>query len=177
MMRNYKRILWMALLLALIGVTFWVISGLDREMQSSYDLLPDDDLIGAFTGLAENGDWGYDQGGAFFVEYRLQRERVRAQEVEMLEDILNNPNSSNTAKEEAENMIIELVKIMEQELLIENMIKAQGFEDAIFFYRNRAATVMVKQKEISEREFVQITDTVSGVVGVGREDVQVIARS
>ncbi len=176
-MKSYKKALWMVLLLCLIGVTIFVISGLDREMQSSYDLLPDDDLIGAFTGLAENGDWGYDQGGAFFVEYRLQRDRVRAQEKEMLEEILNNPNSSSTAKEEAENMIIDLVKIMEQELLVENMIKAHGYEDVIFFYRNTVATVMVKQKEISEREFVQITDTVAGVVGVGREDVQVIARS
>lgn len=176
-MKSYKKALWMVLLLGLIGVTIFVISGLDREMQSSYDLLPDDDLIGAFTGLAENGDWGYDQGGAFFVEYRLQRDRVRAQEKEMLEEILNNPNSSSTAKEEAENMIIDLVKIMEQELLVENMIKAHGYEDVIFFYRNTVATVMVKQKEISEREFVQITDTVAGVVGVGREDVQVIARS
>jgi stage III sporulation protein AH len=175
--KSYKRVLWMVLLLALVGSTVWVISGLDREMQSSYDLIPDDDLIGAFTGLAEDGDWGYDQGGAFFVEYRLQRDRVRAQEVEMLEDILNNPNSSDTAKEEAENMIIELVKIMEQELLVENMIKAQGFDDVVFFYRNRVATVMVKKKEISEKEFVQITETVAGVIGVGREDVQVIARS
>ena len=175
-MRGYKKSLWAVLLLILAGATFWVISGLERDIQSSYSVVTDDDLLGTLTGLAENGDWGFDQGGAFFVEYRLQRDRVRAQELEMLEDLLNNPNAGASSKEEAENMILELVKLMEQELLIENMIKAQGFEDAIFFYRNRVATVMVKQKEISEVQFVQITEAVSGITGLNREDIQVISR-
>ena len=175
-MKRSKKMLWVALLLLLAGVTAWVISGLEQERQTSYDVIADDELQEVLTGMAEDGDWGYDEGGAFFVEYRLQRDRVRAQEMEMLEEILNNPNASATAKEEAENMLIELVKLMEQELLIENMIKAQGYEDAVFFYRNRVATVMVKKQELSEREFVQITETVAGVAGVDKEEIQVISR-
>jgi stage III sporulation protein AH len=94
----------------------------------------------------------------------------------MLEDVLNNPNSSPEAKEEAENLLFDLITVMEQELLVENMIKAQGYDEAIFFYRNRVATVMIKQKELNDREFIQITDTVAGVIGIEREDVQVITR-
>jgi stage III sporulation protein AH len=175
--KPYKKILWVMLLLILAGATYWVISGLEKEMQT-YDVMPDDDLliIGPAEGLAENGDWGFSEGGAFFVEYRLQRDRVRAQEIEMLEDIMNNPNSSQAAREEAENLLLEIIKLMEQELLVENMIKAQGYDDAVFFYRNRVATLMVKKAELNEREFVQVTETVAGTIGIDRSDVQVITR-
>jgi stage III sporulation protein AH len=175
-MKRFKKALWAVLLLLLIGGTAVVISGLERDMQSSYKAYTGENPAEMLNGIVDNQEWEIDRGGAFFVEYRLQRDRIRSQEVEMLEDLLNNPNTSDGSKQEAEEMIIELVQLMEQELLIENMIKAQGFEDAIFFYRNQVATVMVKQQEISEREFIQITDAVAGVAGINREDIQVIAR-
>ncbi len=177
-MRPSKKMLWLLFIAVLAGATYWVISGLEKEMQTSYDLIPDDELliIGPVEGTAENGDWGYNHSGAFFVEYRLQRDRVRAQEIEMLEDIMNNPNSSQPAREEAENLLLEIIKLMEQELLVENMIKAQGYDDAVFFYRNRVATLMVKKAELSEREFIQITETVAGAIDIDRSDVQVITQ-
>ncbi len=174
-MKKYKKLVWMVFIAVLAGATWWVIGGLDVEMQSSYDVIPDDALV--LANVAEKDDWGFDQSGAFFVEYRLQRQRIRDQEVEMLQEVLNNPNSSQEGKEEAEHLLFEIIKLMEQELLVENMIKAQGYEDAIFFYRNRVATVMIKQKELSERQFLQIAESVAGLLGIERESVQVITRS
>lgn len=177
-MLKHKRVIWLCLIAVMIAVTVWVISGLDSEMKQVEIIIPDDDLLAmAPSGdLLESGDWGYDQGGAFFVEYRLQRDRVRARELEMLESILNNPNSSMESKEEAEHLMIEIIKLIEEELLVENMIKAYGFDDAIFFYRNRVATVVIRQKELSEREFIQVADAVAGILGIDRENVQVITR-
>ncbi|HOB87170.1 MAG TPA: SpoIIIAH-like family protein, partial [Bacillota bacterium] len=80
------------------------------------------------------------------------------------------------SKEEAEAMMLEIIQLMEKELMIENMLKAQGYEDALFFYRNRLATVMVKKKELSEREFLQVTEVVAGALDIEREEVKVIAR-
>ena len=161
----------------MLGVTYWIISGLDTELQQ-YEALPDEGLLNA-EALANpaEANWQLDESGAFFVEYRLQRDRVRSQEMEMLEEILNNPNSSPDAKSEAENLMLKTITLMEQELIIENMIKAQGYDDAIFFYNNRVATVMVKKAELSEQEFVQIAKVVADTVGVERGDVQVFTRS
>ena len=176
-MRKIKKVVWLVIILGLCGATYWVITGLDAQMQT-VEVLPDDDLliIGPAGEKSAYDDWSYDQSGAFFVEYRLQRDRVRAQEIEMLEDVLNNQNSSEAAREEAENKLLEIVEVVEQELLIENVLKAQGFEDAVFFFRNRAATVMIKKAELSEREFIQVTETVAGIIGLEREDVQVVTR-
>jgi len=62
----------------------------------------------------------------------LQRERVRDQSIEMLQTLIDNPNAAAAAKEEAEKLLLEIVRQREQELLVENMIKAQGYEDAVF---------------------------------------------
>ena len=43
-------------------------------------------------------------------------------------------------------MLLAIVDLMEQELMIENVLKAQGFADAVFF-KNSVASVMVKQAE------------------------------
>ncbi|NLY39627.1 MAG: SpoIIIAH-like family protein [Firmicutes bacterium] len=176
-MRKYKRLLWLIFVLLLCGATYWAIAGRETEMQQGHEILPDDELqtVGAIAELAP-GDPGSVESGAFFAEYRLQRDRVRAQEIEMLEGVINNENASPEAKAEAEALLLSIVDLMEQELMIENVLKAQGFADAIFFFQNRVASVMVKQAELSEREFVQVTETVAGIVGIDREEVQVIAR-
>ena len=170
---NRKKLVWAAILLALAGGIFWLIRGLNSEMQA-YEVLPDEELV--LSPAVTDDDLGFDTSGVFFVEYRLQRERVRDQEVEMLQQIIKNPNSSPEAKLEAENMLLEIVDLMEQELIVENLVKAQGIEDAIFFFRNRVATVMVKRDELTEQEFGRVSEAVAGAVGVEREEVQVIAR-
>jgi stage III sporulation protein AH len=177
-MRKYKKVLWLVFILLLGGVTYWAIAGLETEMQQRHEILPDDELqtVGSISGIAHEGDPGSDESGVFFAEYRLQRDRIRAQEIEMLEGVINNANASPEAKAEAEALLLAIVDLMEQELMIENVLKAQGFADAVFFFKNSVASVMVKQAELSEREFVQVTETVAGIVGIDREEVQVIAR-
>ncbi|HOP68941.1 MAG: SpoIIIAH-like family protein [Dethiobacteria bacterium] len=175
-----RRRLWWWLLPALLllgGAVCWVISGLETKMADSYEVITDPELLTEEAiPLQQKENWEADPEGAFYVEYRLQRDRVRSQEVEMLQEIIDHPNASAESKEEAEAMMLEIIQLMEKELMIENMLKAQGYEDALFFYRNRLATVMVKKKELSEREFLQVTEVVAGALDIEREEVKVIAR-
>lgn len=171
-----KKILWVLAIVVMAGGAYWIISGLDTELQQ-YEVRPDGELLlTASDGSALENALGYNQSDAFFVEYRLQRDRVRSQEFEMLEKIVNNSESSPEAKQEAERMILDQIQLMEHELIVENMVRAKGYEDAVFFFRNRVATLMVKKDEISEQEFVQLTEIVAGVIGIERQDVQVITR-
>ena len=159
----------------MVGATWWIIQGLDKKFES-VDILPDEDLT-RDPAVKTTADPEIEEGGsAFFVGYRLQRDRVRDQSIEMLQTLLDNPNAGVESKEEAEKLLLEIVRLREQELLVENMIKAQGYEDAVFFYHDEVATVMVKQKDLDEKSFIQITETVAGAVGVERENVQVMAR-
>jgi hypothetical protein len=173
--RFKKPLLWICCLGVMIGATWWVIQGLETKIKT-IDILTDEELtLNPAEETAAGSEKG-EAGGAFFAGYRLQRERVRDQSVEMLEGLIDNPNSGAEAKAEAEQMLLDIARIREQELIVESMIKAQGYEDAIFFYHEERATVMVKEADLDEKSFIQISETVSGAVGVEREDVQVMAR-
>lgn len=67
-----------------------------------------------------------------------------------------------------------MVELMEKELIIENMLKAQGYADAIFFSGGNGATVMVNAAQLDEEEFWLITDIFAAITGFSRENVQVI---
>ncbi|HPU00267.1 MAG: SpoIIIAH-like family protein [Firmicutes bacterium] len=172
---NRRLLLWLCCLAVMVGVTWWIISGLEERFES-IDVITDEKLLETEAGLPVSGSEVELDEAAFFDHYRLQRERTRDRSIEMLQSILDNPNAGAAAKEEAEKMLLEIVQLREQELVVENMIKAQGYEDAIFFYHDEVATVLVKHKGLDEKSFIQIAETVSAAVGVERENIQVMAR-
>ena len=171
-----KRIVWVISMLLLVAGTYWIINGLKVEMNTLDEIIPDSDLgIDPVFSGAQN-DWEFDESGAFFVEYRLKRDRTRDQEIEMLNQVLDNPHSSPAAKKEAEERVLSTIDLMEQELMVENMIRAQGYDDCVFFFRDRLATILVKKENLTSSEFVMIAEIVAAAVGIERENVQVIGR-
>lgn len=171
--KKYRKLAaWLLCLAVMVGATFWFIQGLEHKFESM-DVLTDDPLL---EPVVQPGPDLSDESGAFFVNYRLQRERTRDRSIEMLEALLDNPNAGAAAKEEAEKMLLDIVQIRERELLVESLIKAQGYDDAVFFYQDELATVMVKQKNLDEKGYVQIAEAAAAAAGVNREDVQVMAR-
>ena len=172
------RIIWIGSLIFLALATFWLVSNLEKEM-SEIEITPDKEnmLLKAARELEDPSEWNFDDTKAFIVEYRLERERVRSQELEMLEDIIDNPNASEESKGEAEEKLLHMVELMEKELMIENLIKARGYDDAVFFYRQDMATLLVYGDKITEEEFVRISEMISSLTGVPREEVQVIEKT
>ncbi len=126
--------------------------------------------------VREEGDWDLENGDDFFVEYRLYRDRVRSREIEMLESTLQDASVSLESRERAEKKMLELVDTMEKELIIENSLKARGYEDALFFYRNDLATVMVKADELSEEEILQVSNMAARAAGIEREGVKILIK-
>jgi stage III sporulation protein AH len=88
--------------------------------------------------------------------------------------MINNPQVGEEARREAEQQLLTLVEMMEKELLIENMLKAQGYADAILFTRKGVSTVMIYTDTLSEEDFLRVAEMVSAVTGVSREQVQII---
>lgn len=115
-------------------------------------------------------------GASFFVEYRLQRDQTRARETEMLNQIIENEKISEEGKKQAEQQLLSLIALMEKELLVENMVKAKGYREAVFFYRDGLANVVVAAESLSEREVVQLAEMVSGLAGIRMEEVAVVER-
>jgi stage III sporulation protein AH len=171
-----KKKVWLVGVILGLMVIYLVANILEKEM-SLIEVTPDESAVSPILAEDLPGDptrWRFDDAHAFFVEYRLERDRVRGQELEMLNDITNNAQAGVETRREAELQILRLVELMERELIVENMLKAQGYPDAIYFGGKDGVTVMIHAEHLGEEEFWRIADMVAAVAGISREKVQVI---
>ncbi len=136
----------------------------EGDESKTIDIFPEEDYE----------DWDIEDTREFFVEYRLQRDKIRSKEIDKLNQLMDNPEISQEAKEKAENKLIEVLEVMEKEMLIENLIKAHGYKDAILFYKDDAATVVIKEEDLNEDEIRQIMELVSDKSDTSLEQVKVI---
>jgi stage III sporulation protein AH len=172
-MNTSKRLLTLTVLLVTVVAVWWLVE-VNRDM---IDIVSRDaPYVPSIVSETEPDpeSWDLDQFKAFFVEYRLQRDRVRAKEVEMLNDMIDNDNVSPEAKRKAEEQLLDIIELMEHELMVENMLKAHGYKDAVFFLKDGKVNVVVQADALGEQEFLQIVEMVSGVTGVAMEQITVV---
>lgn len=117
-------------------------------------------------------DW-MDDKGHFFVEYRLERERVRSQEIDVLQQLISNPNTSAEGKIDAENRLLKLQEYMELELTVENAIKAQNFEHAIFIMQEEGALVIVDTKDLTSEQILLLAEIAAGATGLKNSQIKI----
>ncbi len=67
----------------------------------------------------------------YFTTYRAERTTTRNEEIVQLDSVIALYEVGDAKYEEATDMKMELVAAMEQELILENMVKSLGFSDAV----------------------------------------------
>lgn len=110
----------------------------------------------------------------FFAEHRLEREKQRSMQVELLREIINNANTGADIRQQAQQDWLSLTALMEQELTVEKLVMSKGFDDAILVFNNQIANLVVKSPSLTPSEALQITELVSSSLGVGMNKVRVI---
>jgi stage III sporulation protein AH len=125
--------------------------------------------------VVENVSAGYETTNAnFFTTYRVDRQDTRSQEIVYLDAIISSSSSSAEAKSAAESKKQELVAQMESELMLEGLIKAKGFEDAIVSTSSSNINVIVKSAELMESEVAQIVEIIQGQTNYNLENIKII---
>lgn len=107
----------------------------------------------------------------YFVNYRIEREKIRSQQVEILREIVDNPNSVTEVRKEAQEKMLAMTQNMESELKLENLIKAKNFQDAVVLIQPESVMVVVKVLELAEEDGTKIADLVSNTTGHHYEDI------
>lgn len=125
------------------------------------------------TAVGDPTDWELDNNNQFFVEYRLERERVRSREFDMLQQLINNPNVTSESKIEAEKKLLKLQELMELELLVENAIRAQNFDQAILIMQEDGALVIVNAKELSSEQILLIAEIAAQSTGLRNSQIKI----
>ena len=127
------------------------------------------------TNASDNVNGGIDNNvtQTFFAAARSDREATRESEF-WLDAIVKSEASSESAKAEAEQQKMLLIKRMEQELKLETTIKGKGFEEAIVTIGDGGISVVVGKAELTKEEANQVLATVVGELSCDPNTVKVI---
>lgn len=112
----------------------------------------------------------------FFIDYRFERTNTRKEEIEYIKAIIDNPNSDEEIKREAQTQLLEIAKNMENEMTIENLIKSKGFKDAIVILHRGSVNVIIDRPELKSEDVAQILSIVKRESGEKAENVTIIPK-
>lgn len=114
------------------------------------------------------------QTGDFFKDFRAQRETARADEIALLDSIVQRENAPEDSVKKADERRIELTRFTEQERAIEKLLVAKGFEDAAAFVQEGTATIVVKKEKLIDEEIARILEMAMRQTGQEASNIKII---
>lgn len=113
----------------------------------------------------------------FFSEYRLERDRTRSEQVEILNEVINNSNTAAQTRLDAQQKLLLLTDNMGKESKIENGIIAKGFQEAVAVIEPQSVMVIVPTKGFRQDELARIADIVTKIAECRIEDVVIVPKT
>lgn len=110
----------------------------------------------------------------FFSAYRTDRTASREQSMLYYDEIIGSSEYSAEAKAEAEAAKLALTQSMETELVLEGLIKALGFDDAVVTSTTENINVIVKCTEMTGTQASQILQIVMTETETKATNVRII---
>ncbi|MFC7440959.1 SpoIIIAH-like family protein [Laceyella putida] len=114
--------------------------------------------------------------GDYFVGYQLQRSTLRQKMVEDYMKVLTNPDASEKELQEANRKIEELMKVDNAETVMEELIRQEGFRDAVVVSNNPHVDVVVQTEQLSRAQVVKLISLVKQHLNVSPLNVSVAFR-
>ena len=114
-----------------------------------------------------------DDASRYFAEAKLDREQSRAKQKEILTEMLNNSNVSESQKNVCSDSMLELQERIEKETAAEAMIEAKGFSQAYVRMDDDTVDVVVDKDTLTDAEVAQIQDIVKRKTGYTAEQIRI----
>lgn len=112
----------------------------------------------------------------YFSQYRTERLTTRNEELIQLDSVIENAESGSNEYNQALAMKTELAAITEKELLLENLIKAYGFEDVVVVIglESDNINVITKSANLSTEDAIKIYTIINEECVASPENVKII---
>ena len=114
------------------------------------------------------------QKSSYILDMKMTREKQRNDLAQSLNEMINNPSTSDETRKEASEMKLKLVKELETELKIENLLSTKGFEDALVYISDGIVNVVVNEEELQKEEAAKIFDLVAEQADVKYENIKLM---
>ena len=126
------------------------------------------------AGIDNPGEAVLTSGGSvseYIAGVQLNREQVRARNKETLNEIINNQNLNEAAKEEAVQNMVKMTEAAEKENAAETLLSAKGFADPVVSITGEKVDVVINASSITDPERAQNEDIVKRKTEVGAENI------
>ena len=110
----------------------------------------------------------------YILDMKMTREKQRNTLTQDLNEMINNPSTSEEARKEASDMKLKLVKDQESELKIENILSTKGFENALVYISEGKVNVVVSEEKLDESDAAKIFDLVAQQANVKYENIKLM---
>ncbi len=110
----------------------------------------------------------------YFTQSRLTRQRSKEDAIDLLESVISSEDSSETAKQQANDEKMMIADNNESEATIENLIKAKGFADCVTFIGDDNVNVVVPGEGLQDVQVAQIQEIVVSETGIKPSKVKIV---
>ncbi|MBE6596127.1 MAG: SpoIIIAH-like family protein [Ruminococcaceae bacterium] len=128
------------------------------------------------TTQPQGGNASTEDVDSYFSSVQITRQRTRDEAIEVLQSVVDNQSSTETAKNEALSEINKLATTMETEANIETLIIAKGFEECVAVISGESASVVVKSEGLAAAQISQINEIVYQQSGILPVNITIIER-
>ena len=123
----------------------------------------------------ENGGGDVQSTSTFFNTCREDRDTARKEEIANLDAIINvEGDEYETARANAVAQKQTIVKAMEMEMLLENLLKAKGFEKAIAVIGDSGINIVVKSEGLTSAQTLQIQDIITAETNISLANIKIV---
>ena len=143
--------------------------GYDYDKSAGMDAGTADTSGGSSTDTEQTSD-------SYFSSIQVNRQRTRDEAIEVLQAVVDNDASTETAKNEALAQINKLADIMETESNIETLVVAKGFEECVAVISEEKVSIVVKSDGLQPAQISQINEIVYEQSGIKPVNVTIIER-
>ena len=133
------------------------------------------DIAGSSDGTA-SVDGSGSAADSYFAAALISRSRARDEAIEVLQLVVDNPESSEDAVAVAVDEIKKIASDIEVEANIETLVKSKGFDECIAVINGKACSVIVTSAGLLPNELAQIQEIVYEQCGVLPSNLKIIEK-
>jgi len=109
----------------------------------------------------------------YFIEAQLNISIEREKMVVLLNEIINNDMTDDENRKAANDAKMKLVDSMGKEKIIENLIKAKGFEESLVLITENSVNVIVEAEKLVDSDVAKILDIIMRETNVDVKNIKI----
>ncbi len=110
----------------------------------------------------------------YFAQARLDKKQSRDEAVEVLQSFYYGGDSTEEELAVIAQDVVEVSGYIETETKVENLLKAQGFTEALCYLSDSSANVIIKTSGLDTAQAAQIKSTLLGEIAIPVENITIL---